>query len=77
MTDELSSYKCYLTSFDEKFETMKLLRDVLGVKTPDAFSMLTKLPICVGSDLSRPEADELAKRFTDIDCEVELKQDVV
>jgi ribosomal protein L7/L12 len=74
---EFDLYKCYLVSFDEKFATMKLLREVLGVKTPDAFSLMTKLPVCVGSDLSKPELDELVKRFTDIGCEVEIRENVV
>ena len=58
---------------ENKIQVIKIVREYLGIGLKEAHELVSNTPSVIKKDVPVKEAEELAKRLTDVGATVELK----
>ncbi len=67
-------YKVVLSSVVDKVGTMKRLREVLATTLPDTKQIVNTTPAILKEKMYDWDAEELIKKFEDVDCTLEMQE---
>jgi large subunit ribosomal protein L7/L12 len=74
VAEEKTEFDVVLMSFGEsKMNVIKCVKDMLGLGLKEAKDFVESAPKTVKEAVSKAEADEIAKKLTDIGAKVEIK----